>query len=58
MKSDLLHDAKVYREKKTEEEDKKSILDFAKLMGAGDKGQHLFDVGHYKTIKNSSRKTG
>ncbi len=31
------------------------MADFAKLMGAGDKGEYLFDVGHYKKIKNSSR---
>ena len=41
-----------------EEKDNKAYADFAKLMGGGAKGEHLFDVGHYKIIKNSARKTG
>ena len=31
------------------------MKDFALLMGAGEKGEHLFDVGHYRRAKNSSR---
>ena len=31
------------------------MKDFALLMGAGEKGEHLFDVGHYRRAKKSSR---
>ena len=56
-KNEMLECAKKFREKSIEEKDKKAYADFAKLMGGGEKGEHLFDVGHYKIIKNSARKT-
>ena len=55
--NEKLEYARKYREKSIEEKDKRAYSDFAKLMGGGEKGEHLFDVGHYKIIKNSARKT-
>ena len=55
LKKEQLDDAKQKRDRELKQIEAKGLSDFAKLMDAGEKGENLFDVGHYKIIKNSSR---
>ena len=55
MKNELIEEAKKKRDYISQERDEVSLRDFSKLIGGGEKGEHLFNVGYFRNKRNGSR---